>query len=235
MLPSMERMRAVPAAVCAVLPLLAACPLYVVVEAEEVDPCEGVVCGAHAECIDGSCECEPGHVPDDTAPEDCVAVQKILVEDGCDDGRDIDFRIWSSDGTWVWPGGTDVFRTIGYGLVTVAEIACPDGLTVCFGAASDGTQWGVGLDGDQPCDACCFDCFAGTMDMGVLVCDGGGLAPAPAGDDPNGVGAPHDSASPSLRSGPVPRARAAGLDIPPSGWHVGRGYEARPRAPLPSP
>lgn len=224
---ALMRMHPSLAAVCAALPLVAGCPIYVVVEAEEDDPCADVTCGAYAVCVEGICECETGHVPDETSPEDCVAVQKVLVEDGCDDGRDIAFRLWSADRSWVWPGGTDVYWTVGYGLVTVAEIACPDGLTVCFGGASDGTQWGVGLDGDLPCDACCFDCFAGTVDLGVMVCGGGGVAPTPVAHATNGSIVALDSATaPEFVAGPR-QAGDVGLDTDRGRWHVADGYEAR--------
>jgi len=173
------------AAACALLCGAAGCPVYVVVDVED-DACSDVACGAYAYCDAGACVCEAGYVPDDFDPAACVAVQKVLVEDGCDDGRDIAFRLWSSDGSWVWPGGDDVFWTVGYGLVTVAEIACEEGTTVCFGAEADGLSWGVGLDGTASCAACCFDCFAGTVDLGVLACDAGPIAPSPVAHDENG-------------------------------------------------
>ena len=144
------------------------CPIVAVVD-DPPDPCLDVVCGDHEYCSEGECFCASGYVPDEV--EGCLAVQDLLLTDACADGMDTQWRIWASDGGWVWPGGDGVFVTIGLNFISEESIACRDGEELCLGASTDQFDWGVGLDGDLSCSDCCWTCAPGTVDLGVLECN----------------------------------------------------------------
>ncbi len=155
-------------------------------------------CGLNAYCDDGACVCAAGFVavcstgdciaasslcdgvPDcaneaDESSEVCdtFVVQTWHVVDDCDDGLDVEWRLWSEDGTWVWPNIEEVFMTAGLGARVTESIECLEGETVCLGAAAEGAsghRWGVGIDGEMSCDGCCFRCEAGSIDYGALLC-----------------------------------------------------------------
>lgn len=155
-------------------------------------------CGLNAYCSNGACRCAEGFVAvcgtGDCIPEaslcdgyqDCqngkdeepavcypAAAQEWIVVDDCDDGLDVEWRLWSEDGTWVWPNIEEVFMTAGLGARVTESIECLEGETVCLGAAAEGAsghRWGVGIDGEMSCDGCCFRCEAGSIDYGALLC-----------------------------------------------------------------
>jgi hypothetical protein len=152
-------------------------------------------CGLNAYCDDEACRCDDGFVAvcstgdcipeqqlcdgaDDCAnaadedPDVCfpIIVQEWLVTDDCDDGRDVKWRLWAAERGWVWPSPDDAFVTHGFDVDSYELIECQRGEQVCFGAQLDGALWGVGADGTQTCEDCCFSCAADLVDLGFLGC-----------------------------------------------------------------
>jgi hypothetical protein len=160
----------------------------------QVGACE-TTCGLNAWCDAGACVCADGFVAV-CSTGDCIAqssvcdgavdcaneadesseicdtfvVQTWTITDACDDGVDVQWRLWSEDGTWVWPNIEEVFVTQGFGARTSESIECLEGETLCFGGAADGAAWGVGVDGAMTCDGCCFRCASESIEYGDLLC-----------------------------------------------------------------
>lgn len=166
-----------------------------------VDESCATPCGQFAYCSEGGCYCELDHVPvcganagcfpearlcDDVADcpnsaDESVAVcnpsifQEWLLTDGCDDGDDIQWKLFAQDRDWSWPSGDDVFRSGGYGVDMYQTIQCFEGELICFAGASSTSSWGFNLDGTGMCDACCAPCGNdgyGLLDIGILECNG---------------------------------------------------------------
>lgn len=133
------------------------------------------VCGT-ADCLatsllcDGVADCPAG---EDEAPSVCADEidQEWTLIDDCNDGIDVQWRLWSADGTWTWPGGDEVFWSRGYGLLAFESILCFEGETICLGAQADTKTWGVGLDGTVPCEDCCYACGLDRVEFGWLACE----------------------------------------------------------------
>ncbi len=153
-------------------------------------------CGLNAWCDDGACVCEQGFVavcgtgdclglgkvcdgtPDcanqaDELPQTCAqqVVQQWTVVDDCDDGVDVQWRLYSRDRDWAWPVADTVFVTDAPGIPSHEEVECLQGETICFGADAQGRTWGVGIDGTDQCDDCCFLCRVDPVDLGVVGCE----------------------------------------------------------------
>ena len=152
-------------------------------------------CGLNAYCSDGACVCAEGFVaicgtgdclseaavcddrPDcpDGADEDPTVCQNVLVQnwrvtDGCDDGKDVQWRLWANDRDWVWPEPGNVFVTPGLDQTGVQSIECVEGERICFGGESGELEWGVGLTRDGACEDCCHSCSSDPVDVGALGC-----------------------------------------------------------------
>lgn len=154
-------------------------------------------CGQNAYCSEGECYCELDHVYvcgpnagclpearlcDDTpdcpnSADEEVAVcspaifQEWLLTDSCDDGLDIEWRLFSQDRDWAWPDIDSTFRTAGYGIDVYQIVQCFEGETICFAGQSGATTWGFNLDGSGSCEACCAPCGSQqTLDLGFLTC-----------------------------------------------------------------
>ena len=155
-------------------------------------------CGQNAYCSEGECYCDLDHVavcganagcmPEARlcdAQEDCpnaadenVAVcsppvfQDWLVTDDCDDGAPIEYRLFSQDRDWSWPGATTTFKTTSLGAEDYQTIQCFEGELICFAGASGDVVWGFNLDGSGSCDACCATCGSDSvLDLGFLSCE----------------------------------------------------------------
>ncbi len=123
---------------------------------------EGSVCDGVEDCINAA----------DESREVCTAaeVQQWALTDGCDDGQDVAWRLWSRDRGWVWPNPDETFLTEGPGLLSRQSIDCVRGETICLGAEVGDASWGAGLDGTFSCDDCCVSCAEGLVDFGTLAC-----------------------------------------------------------------
>ncbi len=107
------------------------------------------------------------------------SVLAFSVEDGCDDGRDIQYRFFEQkNGSLTgnrWPEGGRVYVTPRLGESVTTRLSCDAGTYVCLGAESRGDEsgsWGAGIDGNQGCTDCCHSCpVSGERSEGVsLTC-----------------------------------------------------------------
>ncbi|MCA9688070.1 MAG: hypothetical protein R3A51_07715 [Nannocystaceae bacterium] len=153
--------------------VLLACVIYV----DESAPCDGVICGQEAYCDAGLCYCNDGldgDPYDACAPAEPTLVQQdLLITDVCDDGVDINWKVYSEDLSWVWPGPESSFRTDGFQVDTYETIQCYEGEWVCWGASDGLRAWGADIDGADAstCVDCCFQCYPDVWDIGLLRCD----------------------------------------------------------------
>lgn len=62
--------------------------------------------------------------------------------------------------------------TIGAGRSATAMVSCRTGAKICFGGRdqSDGTYYGVDIDGTQGCDGCCNTCASTSVTLPPLSC-----------------------------------------------------------------
>jgi hypothetical protein len=133
-----------------------------------IDNPEPLSCGVNADEVLHECRCDNGY--DGDPYEGCHPIQTYILTDDCDDGYDIQWRLFSQDDDWQWPAGASSYTTPGFGFDQIEEIQCYDGEWICFGAESNGLEWGVGIDGGLACDDCCYECGAWTVDVGYLAC-----------------------------------------------------------------
>lgn len=93
-------------------------------------------------------------------PPSSTARMEWSLSDGCNDGRGIAVRLFDKSNNLVWPGGGQYWYADPGRSVDVV-IACQRSARICFGAETEprtSSYWGVGLDGNRGCDACCFTC-----------------------------------------------------------------------------
>jgi len=153
-------------------------------------------CGLNAFCDTGACVCDDGFiavcgtgdclplrqlcdgVPDcpnlaDEAAQTCAQqeVQQWTVVDDCDDGLDIEWRMWSQERDWTWPDASSVFVSDGLGRPSHEEIECLRGEWICFGGQGGDRSWGIGVEGTGDCEDCCFRCLEDPVDLGRLACE----------------------------------------------------------------
>jgi hypothetical protein len=102
----------------------------------------------------------PTATPVPPPPPTTTARMEWSLVDGCNDGRGIAVRLFDKTNNLLWPSASQYWRTGPGGSVDV-PIACQRGARICYGAATDPqttSYWGIGLDGRQGCDSCCFTC-----------------------------------------------------------------------------
>ena len=163
----------------------------------EVDESCAADCGQNAYCSEGACYCELDHVavcganagclpqerlcddkPDcPNSADENVAVceepvfQEWLITDDCNDEAAIEWRLFSMDRDWAWPGVDTSFVTSGLGALDYQTVQCFRGETICFGGASEETSWGLGIDGLGECETCCYLCGSDSLfDLGLQTC-----------------------------------------------------------------
>jgi hypothetical protein len=145
------------------------CILYVD-DDDPIDPCVDVTCGENAYCtIDGDCACLEYFDGDPNVA--CDPVMRWYVTDACDDGLPIRIRLFAQDRDWSWPALPDYYETTGLQEIDFIDITCVPGESICYGAQAGDREWGVGLDGADTCDECCFECDAVDVDIGLLTCE----------------------------------------------------------------
>lgn len=107
-----------------------------------------------------------------TSPTNPEANMAWRLTDGCSDGRGLQVKLFDKTNSLVWPDASHVY-VVGSGGTFQQTISCRRGANVCYGAQTDpsnGTYWGVGIDGRQGCSTCCFTC-ADTTVASNLVCN----------------------------------------------------------------
>lgn len=165
----------------------------------EVDASCSASCGQFAYCSEEECYCELDHVPvcgenagcfpearlcdgnedcpngADEAPAACSEpiFQEWLLTDRCDDGNDVEWKLFAQDRDWSWPVEGEVFLTGGYLVDMYQTISCFRDEMICFAGVSGDNTWGFNLDGTGECDACCAPCGSSDLlDLGYLDCNG---------------------------------------------------------------
>ena len=91
----------------------------------------------------------------------------FTMTDGCNDGRDVEFRIFQVVGgsvTGRYPGSR-VLITRGFEMPGTTSVACQAGSYLCIGGRKRGvssSSYGLGVDGSSGCTDCCYACPTGT-------------------------------------------------------------------------
>ena len=162
MLPSRStRVRASLLAAALLSSFTAGCVFYV----------EDTFCGKYAYSDRGLCVCESGYTSEN--PEQgCSPAPTFLITDGCNDGFDVEWKLYSEDRDWSWPSGSSVYVTPGLDFDQYQTIECDEGELICFGGqTAGGLVYGVGIDNSATCEDCCYVCDVGTFDLGYLTCN----------------------------------------------------------------
>lgn len=79
----------------------------------------------------------------------------IVVSDLCDDGSNIKYRFFGSDGV-VWPGTSTYFTTSGYYKIRTHYLTCKTGSKIYFGGTNVDYSWdcwGIGVNGNEMCSS----------------------------------------------------------------------------------
>ena len=83
------------------------------------------------------------------------------ISDGCNDGYRINYRFFEyrgSEQTGVWPGQGQQYHTRRFEEEYTSNLQCTVGRKVCFGGNTGDRYWGVGIEGNRSCTACCWTC-----------------------------------------------------------------------------
>jgi hypothetical protein len=83
----------------------------------------------------------------------------------------LEVELYSQDRDHVWPGNGQVFL-FDDGEEKTVPLSCEDGESICYGAWISGdpaTYWGVGPDGTEECEDCCYVCNGGVTESIELV------------------------------------------------------------------
>jgi hypothetical protein len=85
--------------------------------------------------------------------------QDWIITDACDDGLDIEWRLFALDRDWAWPDATTVPHHRPRLVDSYATIQCFAGETICTAQRRGLAPCGASnLDGSGSCDDCCFAC-----------------------------------------------------------------------------
>lgn len=78
-------------------------------------------------------------------------------------GEVIYLRFFSQNRNWVWPGGSNVFVLLPDGVQRYVRLRCKRGEKICYGGQTQSGSkfYGVGINGNFSCAACCYFCRGG--------------------------------------------------------------------------
>ncbi len=82
----------------------------------------------------------------------------------------VSLEFYSEDGNTSWPGAGDVY-VLDDNEDHAFPLQCRLGERICYGAwvRGDETQfWGVGVNGSQFCESCCYQCDGGETPLIVI-------------------------------------------------------------------
>ena len=100
------------------------------------------------------------------------------ITDVCNDGKEIQYRFFHRDNSRTlktWPSTSRVYVARQFDTPYTHTLQLDSGDRICYGAAMPGSNyyWGIGLDGDQGCDDCCYTARPGLVTAGKrLTCPG---------------------------------------------------------------
>jgi len=83
----------------------------------------------------------------------------------------LEVELFSQDRSHFWPGDNQVYY-LDDGEAKTLPLSCEQGETICYGAwisGDKGTYWGVGSDGSETCEDCCYTCEGGETEEIDLV------------------------------------------------------------------
>ena len=86
------------------------------------------------------------------------------------DSQVVDVKFYSQNRHHVWPSSSTVWTIRDYGVHTY-RLSCIQNEKICYGAWVRGnatSYWGVGREGRQPCNNCCYTCNGGTTPIRKL-------------------------------------------------------------------
>ncbi len=92
-----------------------------------------------------------------------------VISDACNDGRDMQFKLFDTTNNLVWPGNTTHW-IIRSNQTIEQSISCKTNARICYGGRADGLTtkyWGVDLDKSKSCSGCCFLCQTGRTDVNL--------------------------------------------------------------------
>ena len=154
--------------ILALVPLYSTGCLWAISEA--IDDDHG--CDINAYWDGDQCVCDDGYVCDPYVECSPLVEQFWYVVDGCDDLRDVEFRLFSDAGDAAWPSWDEVFLTSGFDVRAPVSIECILGEVICYGAQSSLKTWGCGLNDDVVgCDNSCFVCDYASAPEEILLCN----------------------------------------------------------------
>ena len=84
--------------------------------------------------------------------------------------RIVHLVFYSIDRNAAWPGDDEVYILDDWDVQTYT-LECNRGEQICLGAwvrGSDDEYWGVGYNGEQGCESCCYICDGGETGVEVL-------------------------------------------------------------------
>jgi hypothetical protein len=105
--------------------------------------------------------------PPPPPPPSGTAAMSWSLTDACNDGRGIGVKLFDKTDNLVWPNAYEFYVAPPGGTVSLA-IGCQRGAKICYGAEPNppnGYHWGVGLNGTQGCDTCCYSCADTTISL----------------------------------------------------------------------
>ncbi len=104
------------------------------------------------------------------AGADVVQAESLTWNVRNDHPNAVSLEFYSDDGRTSWPGDGEVY-VLDDGQDHAFPIQCDLGERICYGAwvRGDETQyWGVGKDGAQSCESCCYRCDGGETPLIVI-------------------------------------------------------------------
>ncbi len=82
------------------------------------------------------------------------------VTDACNDGRTMRYRFFhivNGRTVQTWPSSNRVYVASEFDTEYTSTLRPSGGGKVCYGAEAGNNYWGVGIDGDESCERCCYD------------------------------------------------------------------------------
>lgn len=120
----------------------------------------------------GASSCQQTTVTVQKAPPTPDSTVTMKITDSCSDGYSINYKFFDGTNNLVWPSSTTHWY-VNDGLTDTRTLSCVSGSTICYGANTGSTSWGVGIDNSNSCSNCCYTCDSGTHSVN-LSCSGGG-------------------------------------------------------------
>jgi len=125
----------------------------------------------------------PAPTPAPTAPPSVNAAMTWTITDGCSDGRGLLVKFYDRTSGGVWPTSSTAYVANPGGSV-VRTLSCTRGNRICYGATTDPSTtryWGIGLEGNRGCDACCNTCDDVSVSRTLTCSAGASITSGPAG------------------------------------------------------